>query len=859
MKTIILDLFWDKLANGGSLSDIIQIIDGTKYYWRSYSDNRLILNSTIGFLESMKRVYGSQLNFSANQSTCYKFKDDTVLLNLIESLEDKELAKEASDVILNENSKELEVLVRCPLCNKISRVKLRSIKRNQSFICPECARKFGGYIEDRGILISERFPWLEKDWCFDNRKPFNSIRQLAFTEKFSVVCPSCGKKHYKSYEALSKSGNSLCISCSRVQSQMQNSGSLRDVYPEVADVWDNSDNMPESDKISFSSTRVGRFNCSNSGIPHYYMRSVSEVTASYEKYGKIPCPICANKEVFEGVNDFATVYNELLPYWDYNNNPKSPQETLCTNRSFFGLICPNCGKHHTKRKDAVDRSGAYCGGCANAILAVKKGKRKSLKMVYPKIAEQFDKGDNPILSDEIAPTSNKIFNFYCDGIAGGLKPHIFSKPLYNMVHAIQQGTKTGGCPICSGKQVLSGINDFATMAPELAKEWDYDLNELKPEDVYYRDAKRYHFICNKGGHHFTRDPLHMMRSHEIGTNGCPVCHGKVVEVGSNDLYTTHKEKVDNEWEYDINDILPTEVTAGSQRLIWRHCKNKRCNKIFQTTVFNWVTDGVVCCEDCRNRSYSLAEKEICDYISNLGFDIVEEARIFYDRLSLDILLEKEKIAFEYNGLYWHSTAVRGEDFHKNKYDMACKCGIDLYMIWEDDYLYRKDVVLKRIKDILGVQEIEINLEDCMIDIIREDEAKDFIENYGLFKGFTGKYYLGVYKNRELIAVSAISDREDNDDAYIEGYCEKYKIESGFLSIINYIEEYMHASGIVAKVENATIDWNVIGMDGFVKIKEVEPEFTYLNEHSILRVSDSSEAECKIYDAGYSVYYKVNNK
>lgn len=50
---------------------------------------------------------------------------------------------------------------------------------------------------------------------------------------------------------------------------------------------------------------------------------------------------------------------------------------------------------------------------------------------------------------------------------------------------------------------------------------------------------------------------------------------------------------------------------------------------------------------------------------------------------------------------------------------------------------------------------------------------------------------------------------------------------------------MHASGIVAKVENATIDWNVIGMDGFVKIKEVKPEFTYLNEHSILRVSDSS--------------------
>lgn len=575
------------------------------------------------------------------------------------------------------------------------------------------------------------------------------------------------------------------------------------------------------------------------------------------------CLSCYKEQgVLATVDEYGSISDHvpgIEKYWGKDNKylpSEIPFRGLTQARNTYQLICPICGKVHNKRLDAISNNGAYCGGCANSR---NRGSRRSLKMVYPKIAEQFDKGNNPISSDEVSPTSEKIYNFYCDGIAGGLKPHIFSKPLYNMVNAFKQSTKTGGCPICSGKQVLSGINDFATMAPELAKEWDYDLNELKPEDVYYRDAKRYHFICNKGGHHFMRDPLHMMRSHEIGTNGCPVCHGKVVEVGSNDLYTTHKEKVDNEWEYDINDILPTEVTAGSQRLIWRHCKNKRCNKIFQTTVFNWATDGVVCCEDCRNRSYSLAEKEVCDYISNLDFDIVEEARIFYDRLSLDILLEKEKIAFEYNGLYWHSTAVRGEDFHKNKYDMACKCGIDLYMIWEDDYLYRKDVVLKRIKDILGVQEIEINLEDCMIDIIREDEAKDFIKNYGLFKGFTAKYYIGVYKNRELIAVSAISDREDNDDAYIEGYCEKYKIESGLSSIINYIEECMHASGIVAKVENATIDWNVIGIDGFVKVSDVEPEFSYLNEHSILRTTEPSDTEYKVYNAGYSVYYKVNNK
>lgn len=701
-------------------------------------------------------------------------------------------------------------------------------------------------------------------WSKENSIELSQIRGKFSDELFIWECLRCsGKREMTFKDAINLLGkNSIRVFCTNCR-----------------------------DDVGFNNTSYISF-IYNDPRANEYINEFLNITNNHpnrtESFFILECPLCNKihsvtlrtllkrnslicEECYKEQNLLATVseYGSIadhIPgiekYWGKDNKylpSEIPFRGLNQARNTYQLICPNCGKVHTKRLDAVDRSSAYCGGCANSILAIKKGKRKSLKMLYPKIAEQFDKGDNPLSSDEVAPTNHNEFNFYCDGIAGGLKPHVFRKPLYNMTYAAKQNTSTGGCPICSGRQIEKGVNDFATMAPELAEEWDYSLNSLKPEEVYYRDEKRYHFICNKGGHHFTRDPLHMMRSHEIGTNGCPVCHGKVVEVGSNDLYTTHKEKVDNEWEYDINDILPTEVTAGSQRLIWRHCKNKRCNKIFQTTVFNWVTDGVVCCEDCRNRSYSLAEKEICDYISNLGFDIVEEARIFYDRLSLDILLEKEKIAFEYNGLYWHSTAVRGEDFHKNKYDMACKCGIDLYMIWEDDYLYRKDVVLKRIKDILGVQEIEINLEDCMINIIRENEAKDFIENYGLFKGFAGKYYIGVYKNRELIAVSAISDREDNDDAYIEGYCEKYKIESGLSSIINYIEECMYASGIVAKVENATIDWNVIGMDGFVKIKEVKPEFTYLNEHSILRVSDSNEAEYKIYDSGYSVYYKVNNK
>lgn len=41
-----------------------------------------------------------------------------------------------------------------------------------------------------------------------------------------------------------------------------------------------------------------------------------------------------------------------------------------------------------------------------------------------------------------------------------------------------------GCPYCSGRKVLVGFNDLATVAPDVAREWHPALNgELTPQMV----------------------------------------------------------------------------------------------------------------------------------------------------------------------------------------------------------------------------------------------------------------------------------------------------------------------------------------------------------------------------------------
>jgi predicted GIY-YIG superfamily endonuclease len=78
--------------------------------------------------------------------------------------------------------------------------------------------------------------------------------------------------------------------------------------------------------------------------------------------------------------------------------------------------------------------------------------------------------------------------------------------------------RNSNCPYCLGTAVLSGFNDLATIAPEVAKyayNWD-------PSTVTPHSGQQRQWICHCGYIWFTT-PGSMMRSYSIGTNGCHAC------------------------------------------------------------------------------------------------------------------------------------------------------------------------------------------------------------------------------------------------------------------------------------------------------------------------------------------------
>jgi hypothetical protein len=116
-----------------------------------------------------------------------------------------------------------------------------------------------------------------------------------------------------------------------------------------------------------------------------------------------------------------------------------------------------------------------------------------------------------------------------------------------------------GCGVCVGRKVLAGFNDLATTHPEIAAEafeWD-------PSTVSAGSEKHENWKCPVG---------HIWKSRIYSRTGasktkCPICQGRKVLVGFNDLLTTHPALAKEASGWD-----PRTVSFGSGKVVEWKCE-----------------------------------------------------------------------------------------------------------------------------------------------------------------------------------------------------------------------------------------------------------------------------------------------
>ncbi len=123
-----------------------------------------------------------------------------------------------------------------------------------------------------------------------------------------------------------------------------------------------------------------------------------------------------------------------------------------------------------------------------------------------------------------------------------------------------------GCPICSNKQIVAGINDLESLQPKLASEWHPSRNgDLLPSGISPGSNRKAWWLCKKG-HEWESVIASRLRS-----SGCPVCSNKTLVRGQNDLATTNS-LLASQWHSTKNLPLRADsVFAGSLSKFWWQC------------------------------------------------------------------------------------------------------------------------------------------------------------------------------------------------------------------------------------------------------------------------------------------------
>ena len=296
-----------------------------------------------------------------------------------------------------------------------------------------------------------------------------------------------------------------------------------------------------------------------------------------------------------------------------------------------------------------------------------------------KAAEMWS-SKNKLAPTEVFAGSGKKAFFVCPDCG-----QEFKATIQNVVRSVNGGTT--GCPICAGKKIVLGINDLASMYPEIAAMWS-GKNKLSASEVAVKSNKKVFFKCRDCGKEFETKIEHVVYAVENGTTGCPVCNGRKVVPGINDLASRYP-KVAAMWS-NKNEKSALEVTAKTDKKAIFKCPD--CGKEFKAqigSVVDSVNNGFTGCYDCNRRRINAISKPECFVVrfmlsfageNGIANPFSDVQNILGDgHLGLDFVDHIQKFCAEYNGSYPHKDKAQKDRF---KFEAARKAGYAMIRVLE---------------------------------------------------------------------------------------------------------------------------------------------------------------------------------
>ena len=268
---------------------------------------------------------------------------------------------------------------------------------------------------------------------------------------------------------------------------------------------------------------------------------------------------------------------------------------------------------------------------------------------------------------------------------------------------------------------------------------------------------------------------------------------------------------------------------NSVKLKW---KCKHCEKIFESKVYD-KNRFLPRCYSCfpKRSSTSKEEKQLIKYLNSIYTGKIKTStRKIISPQELDIYLPDEKIAIEFNGLYWHSDKNgTTNDYHLNKTEWCEGKGIQLIHIFEDEWKFKQNLVKNYLKQILDLVQNKVSIENCEVkQIFDSDIVDNFLSENQLQDIFSSNIYFGVYFANQLIKIMCFKQQLDCFE--IVNICDKvdYFVENGNNVLIDNFLKYYYCKKLTITFDRRFLIDKSFEEFGFKQMGKTIPGFYYWN-------------------------------
>ena len=199
-------------------------------------------------------------------------------------------------------------------------------------------------------------------------------------------------------------------------------------------------------------------------------------------------------------------------------------------------------------------------------------------------------------------------------------------------------------------------------------------------------------------------------------------------------------------------------------------------------------------------------------------------------------------------------------------------------IYEDEWLFKQNIVKSVILNRLGLTKNEIYANNCTVKKVTHKEADDFLNNNHLQGNISGSYYIGLYFNDNLVSIMVFDNTSQKDEYVLLRFCSilNTNIIGGVSKLFQYFIKTHQPQKIISYCDKRYCDDLSYIETGMVYSHDTQPNYYYVNNIDCKREEDYSHQKdvlkkiglyenkneieimkergvYKVYDCGYKVY------